>query len=124
MKEYYCSYGQAVKLKEMGFCGEVTGKYSDCPNDPTLFHGMLYQSWNLAPDEILAPRLDQAQKWLREVKHIYVYPEINCLKKWFAKAVDMERNEDLIWDGSMFDTYEDALSYGIDEALTILTNQP
>ncbi len=67
-----------------------------------------------------APRLDQAQAWLRETKHIYVYPEINCFKKWFAKAVDMERNEDLIWDGSMFDTYEAALSAGITEALKLL----
>lgn len=56
MKEHYVSYEQAIKLKEFGFSGEVTGKYVDCPNDPTLFHGMLYQSWNLENDEILAPR--------------------------------------------------------------------
>lgn len=70
-----------------------------------------------------APTLAKAQKWLREKKGIYVYPEINMLKKWFAKAVDMCKNEDLIWDGTMFDTYESALSAGIEGALKFIEKE-
>lgn len=85
MKEYYCTYEQAIKLKEFGFSGEVTGKYVDCPNDPTLFKGMLYQSWNLEEDEILAPRLDQAQAWLREIKYWHIQVRINGVRSayWY-----------------------------------------
>ena len=123
MKEEYVTYKQAVKLKELGFDWKVDRSYTYVIKesareewDEEECQWCTVYDCNFYPK----PRLDQAQKWLREVKHIYVYPEINCLKKWFAKAVDMERNEDLIWDGTMFDTYELALSAGIDKALELL----
>ena len=126
MKENYCSFEQAVKLKELGFDERTTYEYSE------IVEGSGREEWDEDEQRMMfiedinyypKLRLDQAQKWLREVKHIYVYPEINCLKKWFAKAVNMERNEDLIWEGTMFDTYELALSAGIDAALELLTDK-
>ena len=127
MKEEYVTYEQAVKLKELGFDWKVERSYTDVIKESAREEWDEEEcQWCTVYDihSCPKPRLDQAQKWLREVKHIYVYPEINCLKKWFAKAVDMERNEDLIWDGTMFDTYELALSVGIDKALEILTDNP
>ena len=78
--EDFVTFEQALALKKLGFCEEAIGKYVDCPNDPTLFNGMLYQSWNLEKDEILAPTLAQAQKWLRKEKKLSIEP-FSSLKK-------------------------------------------
>ncbi|ROS83538.1 hypothetical protein [uncultured Bacteroides sp.] len=131
MKDHYVSYQQAIKLKELELSGEVTGKYVDCPNDPTLFNGMLYQSWNLENDEVLAPRLDQAQTWLREEKEIDVLV-FNCacgygweiskagnnLTRGTTIMLFDEMGEDE--NSGMWLSYEKALSAGIDAALKIL----
>jgi len=100
MKDHYVSYQQAIKLKELELSGEVTGKYVDCPNDPTLFNGMLYQSWNLENDEVLAPRLDQAQTWLREEKEIDVpivlnhYPDKSKSRSSYLPLLEISVEED------------------------------
>lgn len=131
MKDHYVTYEQAVKLKELGFGGEVTGKYVDCPNDPTLFNGMLYQSWNLEDDEILAPRLDQAQSWFREEKEIDVLVfNCSCGYGWEISKAGNEQNrgttialfDDMGEDeaSGMWLSYEKALSAGIDKTLKIL----
>lgn len=133
--EDFCTYDQAVRLKEIGFdweCYEFWSKDFCTDGIPTKIrrtktepnvcvmsecNSMLDK---IGSDLITAPTLALAQKWLRETKHINVYPEINCLKKWFATAVDMERNEDLIWDRIMFNSYESALSAGIDAVLELV----
>ena len=135
MKEHYVSYEQAIKLKELEFSGEVTGKYVDYPNDPTLFQGMLYQSWNLEPDEILAPRLDQVQAWLREVHNIDVEARIKrdglvggrkynahlCYKPTaYSVFYDMITKDTHVVD---YDSYEAALSAGIDKAINLLNGE-
>lgn len=130
MKEHYVSYSQAVKIKELGFSGEVTGKYIDCPNDPTLFQGMLYQPWNLENDEIPAPRLDQAAAWMRDCKGIDVLVfNCSCGYGWeISKANPESRGAGIaIFDGEgedensgMWLSYESALSAGISKALELL----
>lgn len=69
---------------------------------------------------ISAPLLYQAQKWLREKKGIYAYCEPNCLKKWFARAIDLAKNEDLLFDGEMFNSFEKATEYAITAALELI----
>ena len=61
----YVSYEVADELNTAGFSETSLGKYVDCPIDPTLFHGMFYEMWNLEDGEMLAPSLWQAAKWLR-----------------------------------------------------------
>ena len=124
MTDHYVSYSQAVKLKELGFSEEVTGKYIDCPNDPTLFQGMLYQPWNLEDDEILAPRLDQAAAWIREIKgwDITSIPTLAEYgeKKYRWDICHWSKPEYGDCSNGIFDTYESALSAGIDKALELL----
>ena len=61
----YVDYPTAVALKKCGFDEPCSGKYVDCPKDPTLFRRMEYQARNLEKDEVIAPSLYEAQKWLR-----------------------------------------------------------
>ena len=72
MNEDFVSYQMAMSFKEAGFNETSLGKYVDCPNDPTLFYGMLYEPWNLDKNEILAPSLWQAAKWLRDAQGIAI----------------------------------------------------
>lgn len=130
--EYFVDFETGKRLKKLGFDYPAVHFYDEegelLEHVTTTFR--LYCSMNsISPkytegkDFCDAPTMAQTQAWLRDVKHIYVYPEVNCLKRWFAKAVDMERNEDLIFDGSMFDTYEQALSAGITECLNTIESK-
>ena len=130
--EDFVSYKSALRLKKLGFHFPCLFYYvkEDAPEGCVWIttSTITPEDWNSDKENepvflqpvCSAPNLAQAQKWLREKKGIYVYPEINMLKKWFAKAVDMSKNEDLIWDDTMFDSYESALSAGIEAALKLI----
>lgn len=122
-KENYCSFGQAVKLKELGFDWKCYDFFTEEVKLPLSEIKPIPKpkNWNETEDKISAPRLDQAQKWLREEKRIHVEPyfvydtRFDLYIKSQAHAV-FKREE------QCFDTYEQALSAGIDKALELLTN--
>lgn len=124
-KDYYCSYELSEALKEAGFCEMTYGKYVDCPNDPTLFHGMQYEPWNLSKDEICAPLLYQAQKWLRKEKDILVVitPETDIYEEERTSMWDcmlwIGKNSQMYADRT-YSSYEEALIAGITKAVELL----
>lgn len=128
----FCPYELSKKLKECGFDEPCSGKYVDCPKDPTLFRRMGYQAWNLEKDEVIAPSLYEAQKWLREEKGIDVLVwNCACGYGWeISKADPQSRGTTLKFyddngedrDSGMWLTYENALSAGINVALQLLDN--
>lgn len=128
----FCPYELSKKLKEYGFDEPCSGKYVDCPKDPTLFRRMGYQAWNLEKDEVIAPSLYEAQKWLREEKGIDVLVwNCACGYGWeISKADPQSRGTTLKFyddngedrDSGMWLTYENALSAGINVALQLLDN--
>ena len=132
----FVTYKQAVKLKELGFDWHdqynqmyyATQNYCEGNNQfffDTIGPGDLISSPKMKEDEndgwiededycVLAPTLAQAQKWLRE-KGIYLF-------------VTMEESHYYWYIGKEFqigncDTYEQALSFGIDRALELLKTQ-
>lgn len=141
MKEDYCNYDLSLALKACGF-DEPCDHFYEHSWDPTkarISASGVYGEWNNidafkhnfnAIDDnrhkqslipyCSAPTLWQAQKWLREKWGIYAYCEPNCLKKWFARAVDLAKNEDLLFDGEMFDSFEKATEYAIAAALELI----
>lgn len=146
MKEHYVTYEQADKLKDLGFDWECNRYYTDGyansdPEDLTTVIKLHYDSpYNhnrvISADGACysAPRLDQAQKWLREVKEIDVLVfNCACGYGWeISKAVkDLTRGTRLKRydykgeheDSGMWLSYEKALSAGIDKALELLTNK-
>lgn len=121
MNEDFVSYELAVKLKACGFDEPCDSYYNlNCEHiktsEPTKcnWNGLGSLDW------ISAPLLYHAQKWLREKWNIYAYCEPNCLKKWFARVVDLAKNEDLLFDGEMFDSFEKATEYAISVALELI----
>ena len=137
MKENYCSFEQAVKLKELGFAEKVNhASLKKISIEPELSVGDLKEVHSKDPKNhndnrkgaekglffYSAPALHIAQKWLREVKGIHVEPHfqygtifkvvIQSETKYLYKTLDKG-----------YDTYELALSAGIDVALELLTDK-
>ena len=130
--ESHVSHNQAVQLAQLGFNWPCTGKYVDSPNDPVLFSGMECLKWHLETDEVLAPTLAVAQRWLREEHELNVLA-YDCAAGYgwqISKAGDEtsrgtivmyfdEEGEDT--DSGMWHTYENALSAGISKALDLIS---
>lgn len=117
MNEDFVSYDLALKLKACGFDEPCDHYY--IVNDTNIRYTK-YKYYNDRDNYCSAPSLYHAQKWLREKKGIYAYCEPNCLKKWFARAIDLAKNEDLLFDGEMFDSFEKATEYAISAALGLI----
>lgn len=116
----------AIALKEAGFDVETNQYYSTDDNDNIWDSGIFYSpNGKLIDNSIPAPTLDNAVRWLREVKglHVVSVPDVGCHdKRWCYKGY--VRREDGSWDyegiSKSYPTHDLALSAGIDKALNIL----
>lgn len=136
-REDYCSFEQSQRFKKLGFDWECNHYYQD--NDKS-FHQNFYENHSkhsrmqykedntfIKVTLCSAPTLSQAAKWLREVKGIII-----CIEPGFYKnkrplmGYDYHLfNKDDGWyshieSETIYDTYEQTLSRGIDAALDIL----
>lgn len=140
MKEDIVSYELAIKLKELGFDELCYNFWSLEPDGkPLIITSTLgnIRSSDLKGRDVTAPFLWQAQKWLREVKGIHIAVDPYCKEN--NSDTNICNAEDCFWSMELssvpfgywlnvnkgeFDTYELALSAGIDKALELLTNKP
>ena len=120
MKEDYVNFEQAKKLKELGFDRKCYTFYH-WDNWCELSHSGICENHNMFEKCISAPTLSQSQKWLREAKDIIVLATCNIDyekgHEWYCfvdKDVNIEDPE------QFYETYEQALSAGIDKALNFL----
>ena len=140
MKKHYVSYEQAVKLKELGFNGNgfknyIRQGYYKFQNgyiSPIKHNGdgILVQFSREDAKKIPAPRLDQAQEWLRKEKGLIIYPEPRFylgrrpLMGYIYHLYDKDDGSySHIESEEVYDNYEQALSAAIDIALKILTDK-
>lgn len=123
--EDFVTYEQAVKLKELGFDWECNFWYEPKEGD-NLYPSGMYNNHNTSKIGISGPTLAQTQKWLREVKNICVCSVCNvdnkgkCEYHWRLTFLKEGKSAML---KEFFETYEQALSEGIDAALNFLKNQ-
>ena len=119
----YVSYPVALSLKAAGFdepCEHFYDSFCAIEDEYWFIELGWLRNWNTPGDVTSAPTFWQAQKWLREKKGIYAYCEPNCLKKWVARAIDLAKNEDLLFDGEMFDDFWEAAEYAFSAALELI----
>lgn len=135
MEEYFVSYEQALRLKELGFDWKCHYHYDTtafkpvrCPNY-TANDGEGEQ-WIYADDCNLyedmnhcqycsAPTLTQVQRWFREVKGIDIDIRSTRIPSRKYGYVVNDGNKQIFAPDNL-KTYEEALSAGIDAAFTIL----
>ena len=127
--ECYVSFEIAKLLKEAGFDWEEHYPRNFCyVNDNTeLFDKSVLKNYIEEDDVIyLAPTLEVAQRWLREVKDIdvYIFPTTNnkrgCVYEWgiktFGRALWVEGQPYT----NQYETYEEAQETGIKKALEMI----
>lgn len=140
MKEHYVSFEQGQALKRLGFKEEVTHYYTpeDAPKGKAWFTFSFtpcdhnHQPPKGVIPKCSAPRLDQAQAWLREVKGFDIEVTTvlrNPIKKskcymsnisYFSKDIDGNDCCNYVRAGIGIHSYENALSIGINKALELL----
>lgn len=118
-KKDYCDYDTCVALKELGYVGsrqecECFGAYFNFGKD--IFTDSL-DNTEVGTNEYLRVSLYLAQKWLREEKGIIISPAPYNDFKWCACIYRIAIPDELCKE---FDSYEEALSEGIKEAIKIL----
>lgn len=126
--EDYVSFSQAKDLKELGFDWYCATYWDDegypGKSDWVIKHATIYcPSFPTYDDcELLRPTLYQVQKWLREVKNIHIEIKFTSnpqYEPWVGKVVIIENypEPNTIINTDTCDTYEEALSSGIDIVL-------
>lgn len=134
MKEDFATYEQSVKLKELGFDWEVEHFYGlNESNEPKLcklpdaLGGQ--DNHNKYHDSFSAPTLAQVQKWLREKEiEVGVFAEFDGEIRtgqwvWLMRKFDTHLYDTVFPEDISYDTYEEALSAGIDKAIEFLKTQ-
>lgn len=132
--EDFVSFEQAKTLKQLGFDLLTNFVYTNCNYDiydrnvEPINEGELISTqskYYVKGNCIYAPTLSQTQKWLRDVKEIHI--EIRYVinpqyEPWIGKVItlkDYYQRYNVI-ETDTCDTYEEALSEGIDIALGLL----
>lgn len=134
MNEDFVTFEQAVKLKELGFNWDVSYFYTQgelrsnndtfCSDDGIVIYidDLMSDMNNYMIHVYSAPTLAQAQKWLREVKGCKILITAGDIDKehygWDIKYKDIWLGD--VEHGNFMESYEEALSDAIDEALDII----
>ena len=135
MTEQLISKETAILAKEKGFNIYQTTQYSQGVNPTTTYNYSLNQ-WKLFGNELYAaPTLSLLQKWLREKHNLYI-----CISAEFYKTginhtlqilcynpnlsesdyYDNDKCTGMYGDNAEFNTYEEALEFGLQKALTFV----
>ena len=129
----YCDYDTCVALKELGYnqytslrsyAGKGGVRLWDFDGEPNYKEGELIalsDMYDVPSDgnEVAAPLLYEAQKWLREEKNIIILVDIDYA--WYYGVYTLEGNNYAPhFSGGELGSYEEALSEGIKEAIKIL----
>lgn len=135
MTEEFVTLETAKLLKAAGFKEDVSSFYElvyKGGSGPEYEIDESYDAQNYNTDvySISAPTQSIAQKWLREIKGVYVYAEPVIGKRWKISFCDFNvPTEESDWMENeinkgngykVYVTYEEALEAGIQEALKLI----
>ena len=133
--EDFVTYEQAVDLQRFGFdwkCNHYFKWNSLNPTEYIVSHESAYVNWNHENHQDFwlysAPTLAQAQKWLREIKGVnitigHVYHRLDTGDKIMYSLHIGNQSTFKTEFYLNYDSYEEALTEGIDRALQILTDK-
>lgn len=121
------SFKVAKALKDAGYPQRVTSSFGWYNKEGNLFESSVDTTVEENEDECVAPTLELVAKWLRETKGCYICP-IPEFYNWkdevfntWSMNIHWEDNIDEY--KALWNTYEEALSAGIDKAIEILKNE-
>ena len=121
----YCDYELSLALKVAGFDYPCYFYYTkkNAPDDcvwqttseeaPVDYNRRIYAGCS-------KPLLYQAQKWMREKKHLSVEPYANIVANFNYNIADLESFADYKGQGIGYESYECALAAGISASLELI----
>ena len=124
MNEDFVTYEQAKALKELGFdwgCNHYYHIRDEGRNTYFSYYGN--HNDGRSRKKVSAPILSQVQKWLREKEiEVGVFGEFDGELRtekwvWLMRKFNTHLYDTVFSEGINYDTYEQALSAGIDKAL-------
>ena len=120
----YCDYDTCVALKELGYIGQ--GRcYYDLDKEPNKLRHFGIQVLTTRSAEalnfILAIHLYDAQKWLREEKHLHI--EVRWYSNLLYEYKVKEAAGETLAVVTAYKTYEEALSEGVRASIKILQDE-
>ena len=120
MKEQLISFETAKLAKEKGFNIPCLFGYGKKEELKTYNKADDFNSYVGTYTQISAPTQSLLQKWLREAHDLYVYciPNINVLGVWHYVVEFKNKASNEI--SQHYDTYEEALEKGLQEALKLI----
>jgi len=126
MNEELITFETAKLAKEKEFdwtskCYHSDGSFQDREYLQNYNHSVFIDK-----DEYLisAPTQSLLQKWLREVHNIHVFPVIEPLgRKYRGSTVYNEKKDNYIESNFYYNSYEEALEIGLQEALKLISNE-
>lgn len=132
IEEQFVSFDTARMLKEAGFDVPCRGVY--VTDRAGYYEFREYDNkqtkddlcWNTEDGfqyEYLAPTQALAEKWLREVYNIAIYSLYDDdMEQWFYVVDAFTKNPviDVFQSGSEYDSYEEALESGLQEAIKLI----
>lgn len=126
----FVPYETAKKLKAAGFDEPCDHYYCAFDNETDVrfwsIHPAQSQNKFTNPDNKAianAPTLWQAARWLRDEKKLSVEPYANTIADFNYSIADLESFADKKGGGIGYNSYESALSAGIDAALKLIINK-
>jgi hypothetical protein len=114
MKDQLISFETAKLAKEKGFNEAVYGRYMFNPNEIESYDKMHRNSWD--ENYLAAPTQSLLQGWLRDVCGIVVTIQFTSFGQYWFNIDNKKKT------GDKFDTYEQALEKGLQEALKLIKN--
>lgn len=130
MKLEICTFEQAKALKELEFpqIGNAQYWYKDGNKIDHVHYNVLYNYFRMEgykPDEeYCAPSLELIAKWLRDEKQLFLTVQIDLNTHWMAwNIINLSTDVEITEPICKHNSYEEALSTGIDKALEILKSK-
>lgn len=119
------TYNQAVALKSLGFDEPCMMFYTDniklpCSRINPFPKPKNWNNTEISDTKFSAPELHDAAAWLRR-NGWHVQPMLNGVRSmYFVRVYELIGNGEVIEGERQFDEYDDAVSHGIDLAITRL----
>ncbi len=104
---------QAEGLKKVGYDVKVTGRYSATFYHEEPIDDYVMYNWNISSVNFSAPTLDEAARWLRDVKGWHVAVDTTGMG-WYLFCTEIEVGDMVLPTKNNFPTHDLALSAGID----------
>ncbi len=122
--ENHVSYEQAIKLKELGYDEQCRAFYWTADGQLKETDQKVHANNPNCTTMVAAPHVWDVMRWLREKQKLHIQVRVNGIRSMFWFEIwELKSNGYVSVHNPLHDTFESALSAGIDKALELLIKE-